>query len=69
MCLFAAPRHSSLREPPHSAWTVLDPPVRVTSGMGRLERMKLGSGLKDREDTSSSKEILMCDVFVEIVVE
>jgi len=29
----------------------------VKSGVGRLERMKRGSGIKDREDKSSSIEI------------
>ena len=33
------------------------------SGMGRLERMKYGSGIKDREDKSRGIEILITEVF------
>ena len=36
------------------------------SGMGRLERMKLGSGKKGRDDKSSGIEILMPDAFSRI---
>ena len=36
------------------------------SGTGRLERMKLGNGIKGRDDRSSGLEILMADVFVKI---
>ncbi len=36
------------------------------SGMGRLERMKHGSGIKDRDDKSSGIEILMSDAFAKI---
>jgi hypothetical protein len=38
----------------------------ATSGMGRLERMKHGSGINDRDDRSRGIEILMTDVFVKI---
>jgi hypothetical protein len=34
--------------------------------MGRLERMKLGSGKKGRDDKSSGIEILMPDAFAKI---
>ncbi len=34
--------------------------------MGHLERMKRGSGIKDRDDRSSGIEILMTDVFDKI---
>jgi hypothetical protein len=36
------------------------------SGIGRLERMKRGHGIKDREDKSSGIEIFMVDTFAEI---
>jgi hypothetical protein len=36
------------------------------SGGGHLERMKHGSGIKDRDDRSSGIEILMFDTFVKI---
>jgi hypothetical protein len=34
--------------------------------VGRLERMKDGSGIKDRDDKSSVIEILMSDTFAKI---
>jgi hypothetical protein len=34
--------------------------------MGRLERMKHGNGIKDRDDRSSGIEILMSDAFAKI---
>ena len=34
--------------------------------MGRLERMKHGSGIKDRDDRSYGIEILMSDAFAKI---
>ncbi len=34
--------------------------------MGRLERMKHGSGINDRDDRSSGIEILMTDAFAKI---
>jgi hypothetical protein len=37
---------------------------QVKSGMGRLERMKHGSGIKGLDDGSSGIEILMTDAFV-----
>ncbi len=36
------------------------------SGMGRLEQMKHGSGIKDRDDRSIGIEIFMTDAFVKI---
>jgi hypothetical protein len=36
------------------------------SGVGLLERMKRGSGIKGRDDRSSGMEILMTEVFVKI---
>ena len=36
------------------------------SGIGRLERMKHGNGIKDRDDRSSGIEILMSNVFAKI---
>ena len=36
------------------------------SGIGRLERMKLGNGIKVRDDGSNGIEILMSDVFDKI---
>ena len=36
------------------------------SGIGRLQRMKHGSGMKDRDDKSNGIEILMTDSFVKI---
>ncbi len=38
----------------------------VKSGIGRLERMKRGNGIKDRDDKSSGLEILMVDTFAKI---
>jgi hypothetical protein len=38
----------------------------VKSGKGRLERMKRGNGIKDRDDRSTGIEILMTDTFVKI---
>ena len=38
----------------------------VKSGVGHLERMKHGSGIKDRDDKSSGIEILMTEDFVKI---
>ena len=35
----------------------------VKSGIGRLERMKHGNGIKGRDDRSRGIEILMTDVF------
>ena len=35
-------------------------------GIGRLERMKLGNGKKDRDDRSTGIEILMTGAFVKI---
>ena len=37
-----------------------------SSGIGRLERMKRGNGITDRDDRSSGIEILMTDTFVKI---
>jgi hypothetical protein len=34
------------------------------SGIGRLERMKRGNGIKGRDDRSRDIEILMTDTFV-----
>ena len=36
------------------------------SGVGRLERMKHGSGIKDRDDKSSGIEIRMADALAKI---
>ncbi len=36
------------------------------SGVGRLERMKRGSGMKGREDKSNGIEILITESFVKI---
>jgi len=36
------------------------------SGVGRLERMKRGNGIKDRDNRSSGIEILMTDTFPKI---
>ena len=36
------------------------------SGIGRLERMKRGNGIKDLDDRSSGIEILMVDIFTNI---
>ena len=36
------------------------------SGIGRLERMKRGNGIKDRDDRSSGIEILVTDSFDKI---
>jgi hypothetical protein len=36
------------------------------SGIGRLERMKRGNGIKDLDERSSGIEILMVDVFTKI---
>jgi hypothetical protein len=36
------------------------------SGIGRLERIKLGKGIKGRDDRSSGIEILMSDAFPKI---
>jgi hypothetical protein len=36
------------------------------SGRGRLERMKHGNGIKDRDDKSSGIEILMVESFAKI---
>jgi len=36
------------------------------SGVGRLERMKSGSGIKGRDDKSSGIEILMAEAFAKI---
>ena len=36
------------------------------SGIGLLERMKHGNGIKDRDDKSNGIEILMTDVFTKI---
>jgi hypothetical protein len=38
----------------------------ATSGIGRLERMKHGNGIKDRDDRSIGAEILISDSFVKI---
>ena len=38
----------------------------TTSGVWRLERMKHGSGMKDREDKSSGIEILIAEAFAKI---
>jgi hypothetical protein len=38
----------------------------VRNGVGHLERMKRGSGIKDRDDRSSGIEILMTDAFAKI---
>jgi hypothetical protein len=40
--------------------------VVKSAGVGRLERMKRGSGIKGRDDRSSGIEILMVDVFAKI---
>jgi hypothetical protein len=37
-------------------------------GIGRLERMKHGNGIKVRNDKSSGIEILMSEVFVKIIL-
>jgi len=36
------------------------------SGIGRLERMKLGNCIKGRDDRSSGMEILMSDAFAKV---
>ena len=36
------------------------------NGVGHLERMKHGSGMKDRDDKSNGIEILMVEVFAKI---
>jgi hypothetical protein len=36
------------------------------SGIGRLERMKRGHGIKDRDDKSNGIEILMVDTFTKL---
>ena len=36
------------------------------NGVGHLERMKHGSGMKDRDDKSNGIEILMSDAFTQI---
>jgi hypothetical protein len=38
----------------------------VKSGMGRLERIKHGSGINDRDDRSNVIEILMSNDFTKI---
>jgi hypothetical protein len=38
----------------------------ATSGIGRLERMKHGNGIMDRDDRSIGAEILISDSFVKI---
>ncbi len=38
----------------------------VKSGIGRLERMKHGNGIKGRDDRSRGIEILMSDFFAKI---
>ena len=38
----------------------------VRSGVRHLERMKRGSGIKDRDDKSIGIEILMTDAFAKI---
>ena len=38
----------------------------ATSGVGLLERMKHGNGIKDREDKSNGIEILIVETFVKI---
>jgi hypothetical protein len=38
----------------------------IKSGVGLLERMKDGSGTKDRNDKSNGIEILMSDTFTKI---
>jgi hypothetical protein len=38
----------------------------VKSGIGRLERMKHGNGIKGRDDRSRGIEILMSDSFAKI---
>jgi hypothetical protein len=38
----------------------------ANSGVARLERMKLGSGIKGRDDKSSGIEIRITDTFAKI---
>ena len=40
--------------------------IRAKSGVTRLERMKLGSGTKDRDDRSNGIEIRMVDALAKI---